>query len=353
MIRFLLCELARMLACCSFLIASATVFAEPDISERPALHSEKASLGLFNAVAQIGERFVAVGERGTVLVSDDAGRTWNQATVPVSVTLNSVAFPSPDRGFAVGHSGVLLESRDQGLTWQKRLDGNQINQLVEKEAQAQPDNHSLQKLAEQFQEDGPDKPLLSIAFLDAQHGFALGAFGLMLTTRDGGTTWFSATEKAQASSWRHLYSIIFAERIFIAGEQGTLLDSAGQGEPFKKINFPYKGSMFGGVVSKQGDLLVYGLRGHAFLSEDHGQNWKPVPIDSAASLSAGLLLADGAIILANESGSLFRSLDNGHSFQPIRYKFPGTITAMIQVSSDSLLLASTRGLVRLSLNDLL
>lgn len=75
------------------------------------------------AMARAGDRLVAVGERGVVLLSDDEGRHWRQASVPVSVTLTSLAFVDDKIGWAVGHGGVVLHSIDAGATWSKQIDG--------------------------------------------------------------------------------------------------------------------------------------------------------------------------------------------------------------------------------------
>ena len=44
------------------------------------------------AVATVGNRLVAAGERGIVLLSDDGGASWRQARVPVSVSLTALQF---------------------------------------------------------------------------------------------------------------------------------------------------------------------------------------------------------------------------------------------------------------------
>ena len=48
-----------------------------------------------------GERIVAVGARGLIAYSDDDAQTWQQASVPVSLTLTSVFFANPTIG--LGH----------------------------------------------------------------------------------------------------------------------------------------------------------------------------------------------------------------------------------------------------------
>ncbi len=54
------------------------------------------------------------GERGIVLLSDDAGVSWRQAKVPVSVSLTAVQFVDAEQGWAVGHLGVVLHTQDGG-----------------------------------------------------------------------------------------------------------------------------------------------------------------------------------------------------------------------------------------------
>ena len=71
-----------------------------------------------------GERLVAVGERGLIMVSDDDGASWQQAKVPISATLAAVSFPTATLGWAVGHSGIILHSTDGGSNWQLQFDGN-------------------------------------------------------------------------------------------------------------------------------------------------------------------------------------------------------------------------------------
>ena len=52
---------------------------------------------------------------GHIAYSDDQGRSWVQAAVPVSVDLTSVSFVTPRLGWVTGHDGVVLRSDDAGL----------------------------------------------------------------------------------------------------------------------------------------------------------------------------------------------------------------------------------------------
>ena len=66
---------------------------------------------------------MAAGWRGLIALSDDEGRSWRQAEVPVREDLTALSFPTPAHGWAVGNEGVLLETTDGGAHWAKRLDG--------------------------------------------------------------------------------------------------------------------------------------------------------------------------------------------------------------------------------------
>src|SRR5688572_33454441 len=74
-----------------------------DAANKPAAIEPLAANSLLLDLAVAGARLVAVGERGHVLLSDDQGATWRQATsVPTRVMLTSVYFVDGQYGWAVG-----------------------------------------------------------------------------------------------------------------------------------------------------------------------------------------------------------------------------------------------------------
>src|SRR6478736_739740 len=100
--------------------------ATTDVLDVPAARSPLAPRTLLNGLARSGDRLIAVGQRGHVLYSDDAGANWQQAEVPVSSDLVAVSFPSASSGWAVGHDGVILHTNDAGVTWSRQLDGRRV-----------------------------------------------------------------------------------------------------------------------------------------------------------------------------------------------------------------------------------
>ncbi|HJV93238.1 MAG TPA: glycosyl hydrolase, partial [Azonexus sp.] len=82
---------------------------------RAAAPSSAATLAPMLGAARAGQRIVAVGDYGIVLLSDDQGKTFRQAaSVPISSTLTAVSFADARNGWAVGHWGAILRTSDGG-----------------------------------------------------------------------------------------------------------------------------------------------------------------------------------------------------------------------------------------------
>ena len=80
-------------------LAPATAAGFVDVLDTPAQESALASKGLMQAVARAGDALVAVGQRGHIVVSKDAGATWTQGKVPVASDLTSVFFVGDKKGW--------------------------------------------------------------------------------------------------------------------------------------------------------------------------------------------------------------------------------------------------------------
>ena len=97
--------------------ATGEAAAEPVRAAEPARLAAK---GLLIALAVAGERLVAVGDRGIIVLSDDRGASWTQAEfVPSQALLTGVCFLDAQHGVAVGHDEVILTTADAGRTWKR------------------------------------------------------------------------------------------------------------------------------------------------------------------------------------------------------------------------------------------
>jgi len=304
--KFVLVTLCATLA---LLQAVAQAASFVDVLELPAKPSALAQRSPLLDVTRAGERLVAVGQRGHILYSDDAGVQWQQAAVPVSADLNAVHFPTAEQGWAVGNDGVILHSNDAGATWSKQLDGRAIGALLVQHygalASAEPASEQWPLLVTEGQrlvEEGADKPFLDVWFANEQLGYAVGVFNLILRTTDGGQSWTPFQDRTENPQGLHLNAIAATgDALYIAGEQGLLRKWDAILERFTALETSYEGSFFG-VIGKPGEVLVYGLRGNVLHSHDGGYTWQARPTDLQISFSAALVDAQGRYRLFTQAG---------------------------------------------------
>lgn len=321
---------------------------------QPSQPSPRSLQALLTAVERAGAsaRLVAVGERGTILTSDDDGKTWVQRVSPVSVMLTNLRFADAQRGWAVGHSGVVLATTDGGVTWQRQLDGVQLAQRVLKAAEALSgdDGAKAQAEAKQLVDDGADKPLLDVVIAGDGAVLVVGAYGLALRSTDGGQHWEDWHHRIPNTKGAHLYA---ARRIgpalVLVGEQGSVFRSRDDGHTFDAMPVPYNGSFFGVTEVGQGEVLAFGLRGNAWHSRDGAAPWQAVTLPTAATLTAGAKLQDGSSVLTSQAGNVLRTTDGGATFQPLAIPAPVPFVGLTQAQDGALVLAGVRGTSRATL----
>jgi photosystem II stability/assembly factor-like uncharacterized protein len=273
-------------------------------------------------ITEAGKRLVAVGRMGGIYLSEDAGKSWSQAGVPVSVDLTAVHFPSERQGWAVGHDGVVLRSTDGGRNWRLLLDGRRAATQMQAYYERQPASDdamvaaALEESRRFAQEDGA-RPFLDVWFEDEKLGYVVGAWGLILRTQDGGESWEPWMHRTDNLDSLHLNAIRrVAGRLWIVGERGLMLrldEAAGR---FVAMASPNTGTYFG-IAGADSTLLAYGLQGRAFRSLDAGESWQAIKLPTQGVIAAGDLKASGVALLGDSTGKLWLSRDGGSSFQLI------------------------------------
>ena len=318
----------------SLLLISAPATAQDEAPHQlpsPAVRVPLADESLILHVIETPRGLVAVGERGHVLLSED-GKNWTQAEfVPVHATLTRVTY-ADERLWAVGHDSAIIHSYDYGQTW------------------------TLQHFEPEW-----EQPLLDVHFFDADHGIAVGAYGLYMRTEDAGRHWdvlnmadlvvaeaidWEAAERAfleeQAESGEvmddefaeeamdefgmgfdrgcyefmecHLNAFLDLGdgRQMIAAERGYGFRSVDGGESWESFRFPYSGSMFG-LLHMGGDkILAYGLRGNVQRSYDFGDNWTVLGTGLDSTLMGGTVDRQGrALMVGSGAARLHYDPDTG------------------------------------------
>lgn len=269
-----------------------------------------------------GTAIVAVGERGTILVSNDRAASWRRATTPTRATLTAVSFPAsamPRRGWAVGHEAEILVSVDRGLTW------------------------SLQ-----YQGKNRTDSFLDVIAVDERLAIAVGAYGLYASTEDGGATW---TPRRIREEDAHLNRISAGPtgKLYIAGEAGTLLRSSDRGGTWREIRSSYQGSFYGILPLGETSLLAHGLRGHVFRSEDDGATWREVRVPAPALLACALRVPGRGILLAGQARTLLVGRDGDAAFTSLGEPPATAIAELLDLGNDRVLALGEAGATVLKL----
>jgi len=350
-----------------------------DLLELPAVQSGAAARALLLDVAARSEdSLAAAGTFGVIIVSSDDGETWAQASVPASVTLTGIHFPTPEKGWAVGHDGLILHSGDGGQTWQKQLDGHELNEqimivaerIVEQvrselevlQAQEEPDEYELEDAEFMLEEAefalegamddtaaGPVRPLLDVWFRNQNEGFVTGSYGMLLHTTDGGQNWELVSDRMDNAEAFHLNQIVPGPdgTLFIAGEAGFVYRSSDGGQSWDTLEPGYEGSFYGLVIVPDGvdnyEILAYGLRGNLFRSADKGESWEQLDSGTAVTLMSGALLSDGTVFLAGQGGTILTRAPGQQSFSRAKNPDRRPISGLEQMGNGNVLLVGLGG----------
>lgn len=277
----------------------------------PARPAPRAVSSLMLDLARAGTGWVAVGQRGNILVSAD-GNQWQQVPAPADTTLTRVRFLDATHGWAIGYDGTILGTEDAGKTWK----------LLQFDA-------------------AWGKPYFDILFFDAGNGLLAGANGTLKKTTDGGKIWDAVNSDAFADT-PNLYNLttLGDGSLLLAGERGFLARSTDKGATWVQLKSPYTGSYFGALATGGPGVLVYGLRGNAFYAADiakaaplsakelaamhaaasdaenagNSQNpvsevagWVHLQHDDTEPLFGGTLGADGRILLVGQNGRVMQA----------------------------------------------
>ena len=340
--------------------APATVSTWTDPVDAPAQIMPLAAESLLLSVARSSERYVAVGARGDILLSDDGSR-WHQVEVPTRSTLTAVAAVGA-QVWAVGHDGVIVHSGDGGEHWL----------MQRKDPWRAPAGDAPG-------DSRQGAPLLGVLFTDAKHGFAVGAYSLALRTDDGGEHWqtmivapipkddadiddtaaakpgadksdsqtFTASQlKIGQEPTPHLNAIARtgSGALFIVGERGSAFRSRDDGATWQRLRLPYDGSMFGVIGYAGNHVLAFGLRGHVFESTDLGEHWSLLDTGTELSLMGGTALADGGAVVVGTNGVILVRAKADARFAKYTDVAAGTLAAALPLGdAGKLLLVGENG----------
>lgn len=239
----------------------------------------------------------------------------------------SISF-SANKGVAVGSNGLILNSTDGGLSWSK------IGKQVTQDALLSISNQNGKCLASGqsgvvvWSDDCTNwkavKPitearLLSIAANTNGMAYAVGGFGTILASSDGGETWAKIAVPwgsiLSTGAEPHLYSVLVDDAgvVTVAGEFELIIRSSDKGKTWKTL---HKGtrSIFDLYALRDGKIYAVGQEGLILSSGNNGELWSEVKSKTNALLTGVWASPDGKSVAIAGVRTLLKSSDGGRSF---------------------------------------
>ncbi len=226
--------------------------------------------GVLLSVVRAGDRLVAAGDRGTILLSDDQGANWRAVASDTDELLTSGVFISPTEGWLVGQDSTVLHTTDAGLHWTSQLSA-----------------------------PGTDQALFSVASLAPGHLVATGSYALMLETTNAAA--WAPVKLPNLDEDYHLNCVMaHGADLVITGEAGHAF--LRHGTTWTPIPVPYDGSQFGCLTTHDGAMFSFGLRGSLFAAAPGTVAWKRIETGEQRSIFGGTILANGFLALVGSNG---------------------------------------------------
>ncbi|MGN8342446.1 WD40/YVTN/BNR-like repeat-containing protein [Pseudomonas sp. SMV71] len=194
-----------------------------------------------------------------------------------------------------------------------------------------------------------DRPLFAVHFFNARQGVAVGLWSLVLTTEDGGRTWAEQAVHAPPGATRADLNLIglFADgrgTLYATAEHGQVLRSDDHGKNWRYLDTGYEGTLWSGAVLADGRLLLGGQRGTLLQGSADGKRFRRVPTQSKGSVTA-VAVAGAQVLAVGLDGFRVQSSDGGHSFEQMQSADGLSLTAALFNADGIPVLFSRRGVM--------
>lgn len=234
------------------------------------------------------------GNLGVGLKTINAGNSWNQMSVGVAYHY-AIRFINPTTGYIAGANLGILKTTDAGASWNYISGGS-------------PDLYdcyftdSLSGWGVGAPEMGfgalfnpfstvfiqinavAGKALFGTWFTNHSNGWAVGSYGTIVRTVNGGTTWLPQA----SNSAEHLAKIMFinASTAITVGTVGTILKTTDGGLNWIAMNSGTTENLYSIYYADIANVWVCGDNGTILHSVDGGQSWNPESSGTSVTLKS-------------------------------------------------------------------
>lgn len=255
---------------------------------------EEVRQNLFGACFATDREGWMVGELGRIFRTDDGGATWVRQDAGTKRPFLAMSCLDAQTAWIAGKEGIVYATTDGGGTW-TRL------------------------------ETGANRHLFTLEFVTRERGHGAGDFGTMIHTEDGGKTWTSmrvpesvvlpdsALDTGVEPGDVNLYSLSYGDpdHVWAVGEFGIVIASTDGGRTWQQQHSPVESTLFGVRFADAKRGWAVGVDSLILRTEDGGATWavQPAPISQRSLYDVAVRGDTGWIV--GDSGTVFKSTDGG------------------------------------------
>jgi photosystem II stability/assembly factor-like uncharacterized protein len=324
-------QLAMVAAGCAILIAGSLSFwmhigaQSGEQEEKTERHQDRGAV----MNPQVAAPWVgaAVGDKATILHTDDGGTTWETQNSSTG-SFYSVSFPTRQSGWAVSARGIIWHTNDSGKTWPIEASGTtedltgvvlvgpEIGWVVGDDGTIIHTEDGGQTW--KAQKSGTAENLITAIFVSRQSGWVVGAGGTILHTEDGGSSWIAQN----SGIVRELIGVSFptASSGWAVGGRGTILHTDDGGRTWKSqasgirsdaMSVAFANAQSGWVVGRGGVILHTADGGKTWETQASGTRVDLIEVKFVTPQSGWIVGKNGTILHTEDGGSTWWEQKSG------------------------------------------
>ena len=280
---------------------------------------------MFQAVAHKGSNIVVASSVGAVVQSGDYGATWQRVELPGRPALIDITVCPGGEFFALDTNRQVWRGQGGSRDWTPSAIDTQENTLSIHCAPNgrlwvsasfgtlywTPMSNSGSDNLGKWNEFSlyEDLQFTAVRFVDRSNGFAVGEFGTVMVSRDGGDSW---RQRRPIPNDFYPMGADFLDRTtgWVGGLDGIVWRTTDGGRNWRRQETPTSSPIYGIRASRKG---VYAVGGSAKLVEFHRGQWRTFeggPEVLAYMRGVGVL-DNGALLVAGGGGTLAVIADRG------------------------------------------
>ena len=236
------------------------------------------------AVTFVGKQGWVVGHDAVILHSSDAGETWQiQQRLPqLQKPLLDIAFKDQLHGIAIGAYGQFYRTNDGGKTWKFEFHDEFLNAS---DAKYLADLKQHDETA-YLDERSSILPHFNRIFQDGVTLYLVGEMGTTARSNDFGRSWQLFNNFYQGS----LFDIARTQQgnLLAVGLRGHVFRSLRNGSPWESIATHTTALLNAIVLANDNRIFVLGNNGSLLVSDDDGVSFKELIQHDGKSLIAGV-----------------------------------------------------------------